>query len=296
MTYLKDLPIGAKIRENKSGTVFIVADHHHTGWKGTTVLSDKVCLISCIDAKEPSNPDEKIAAMGCNRYSLSNIHQWLNSAEENWYHPTHEFDAPPCDESIAMRQDVYQSDFFDQDSKFTPPFGYAGQPGYLARFDKAFQDSIIPNPIPCFGPNDPDIIHYGPPVAEDVICKAFLPSAAEIGLEDEIRWEGYLIRLFLDPRMRMSDPENAAIHKEPDYVYKQSAVAFWVRSPLGGSSSMGKIYQVEHKFGDVVGATLMPHPVNYAAGIRPLLNLDDNIEITGRDEYGVYSIKCGGEK
>ena len=291
MTTIKDLPIGARFCEDKSGTVFVVADHRHTGWTGTTVITDRVCLISCIDAAEPENPDAEIAGKGCNRYALSNINQWLNSAETDWYQPMHEYDAPPKEDLISMRSEVFESRFFDPDGTFPAPYAYDTLPGYLARFSDGFRESILDTPVPCFGPSDPDIIHYGPPAAESVTCKAFLPSASEIGLEDEIRWEGYLIRLFLDPRMRMCAPENAAIHRDDDFDYKQSAVALWIRSPLGGSSSMGKIYQVEHKFGDVVGAVLMPHPVNYAAGIRPIMNLDDNLRITGRDDYGIYRIQ-----
>ena len=162
---------------------------------------------------------------------------------------------------------------------------------HLSRFSEEFREAILETSVPCFGPFDPDIIHYGPPSAEQVKCRAFLLSAAEIGLEDEVRWEGYMIRLFLDPRMRMCAPENAAIHRDADFNYRQSAVALWLRSPLGGSTNMGKIYQVEHKFGDVVGAALMPHPVNYAAGIRPVMNLDDSLQIAGRDENGIYLLK-----
>ena len=291
MTYVKDLPIGSRIREKESDTVFLVADHHHTGWKGTTLVSDRVCMISCIDAAEPENPDEQAAVSGCNRYALSNIHQWLNSAKDHWYEPQHAFDAPPSEDRIAMRTDVFASRMFDPEGIFPAPYAYDQLPGYLARFSEGFREAILPSPVICFAPSDPDIMYFGPPQGETISCKAFLLSAAEIGLEDEIRREGYLIRLFLDPRMRMSAPENKAIHQDPDFDYKQSPVTFWLRSPFGSTTGMGKIYQVEHKFGDVVGATLMPHPVNYAAGIRPAMNLDDMVCVCGRDEYGVYQLQ-----
>ena len=291
MTYVKDLPIGSRIREKESGTVFLVADHHHTGWEGTTLVSDRICMISCIDAAEPENPDEQAAASGYNRYALSNIHQWLNSAKDHWYEPQHAFDTPPSEDRIAMRTDVFTSKMFDPEGIFPAPYAYDQLPGYLARFSEGFREAILPSPVICFGPSDPDIIYFGPPQGETISCKAFLLSAAEIGLEDEIRREGYLIRLFLDPRMRMSAPENKAIHQDPDFDYKQSPVAFWLRSPFGSTTGMGKIYQVEHKFGDVVGATLMPHPVNYAAGIRPAMNLDDMACVCGRDEYGIYQLQ-----
>ena len=291
MTKIKDLPIGARICENKSNTVFVVADHNHTSWRGTTVVADRVCMISCVDAAEPSNPDEAQAKCGCNRYAVSNINQWLNSDQEKWYQPQHEYDAPPREDLISMRTDVFESKLFDPEGVFPGPYSYENMPGYLTRFSESFREAILTSPVICFGPSDPDIIYYGPPAGETIECKAFLLSAAEIGLENEIRREGYLIRLFLDPSMRMSAPENAAIHKDADFDYRQSAVAMWLRSPLGNNSGMGKIYQVEHKFGDVVGETLMPHPVNYAAGIRPAMNLDDEIQVTGRNKYGIYLIQ-----
>ena len=235
MTYVKDLPIGSRIREKESGTVFLVADHHHTGWEGTTLVSDRICMISCIDAAEPENPDEQAAASGYNRYALSNIHQWLNSAKDHWYEPQHAFDTPPSEDRIAMRTDVFTSKMFDPEGIFPAPYAYDQLPGYLARFSEGFREAILPSPVICFGPSDPDIIYFGPPQGETISCKAFLLSAAEIGLEDEIRREGYLIRLFLDPRMRMSAPENNAIHREPDFDYKQSPVAFWLRSPFGST-------------------------------------------------------------
>ena len=290
MTIIKDLPIGSRIMEQSSGTVFVIADHHHTGWEGTTVVPDRVCLISCVDAAEPDNPDADAAKSGSNRYALSNIHQWLNSSEERWYQPMHAYDTAPADERISMRQDVFGSRFFDPEGTFPPPYGYEHLPGYLSRFPGSFREAVLETPVICFGPVDPDIIYYGPPAGETVRCKAFLPSAAEIGLENEIRKEGSLIRLFLEPRMRMCAPDPAAIHREDTFDYKQSAVALWLRSPLGGTSHMGKIYQVEHKFGDAVGETLMPHPVCYAAGIRPVMNLDDQLPVGGRDEYGIFHI------
>lgn len=293
MRTIKELPIGSRIREQKSGTIFLVADHNHAGWNGTTLVSDKVCLISCIDAAEPNNPDDRISKNGNNRYAHSNINQWLNSDKETWYAPMHEYDNAPSEDFIVSRQDVFSSKLFDPDGTFPAPYAYDNIPGYLSRFESSFIDLLEDTVLPCFGPSDPDIIHYGPPSAEEITCRVFIPSADEIGLEDEVRWEGYLIRLFRDARMKMCAPEPDAIHREKDFIYKQSAVACWLRSPVGNTSSMGKIYQAEHKFGDVVGAALMPHPVNYVAGIRPIMNIRDKAIVSDRDADGIYNITGG---
>ena len=49
------------------------------------------------DAKEPNNPDSSRKTSGNNKYSVSNINQWLNSdsAANEWYASQHEYDAPP---------------------------------------------------------------------------------------------------------------------------------------------------------------------------------------------------------
>lgn len=289
--YIKDLPIGSRIREGKSGDIFIVADHQHMGWKGTTLVAEEAVMISCIDSAEPSNPDASIAAGGNNRYIHSNIHQWLNSASDNWYTPMHEYDEIPSEDGIVMRTDVFKSALYDHDAELAGPYSYHDKPGYLSRFSKTFTDALIENNILSFGVFDPDIIHYGPPTPEKVPAKAFLLSSAEIGFEDEPRYEGFLVKLFQDARYRMCSASAEALHKAPDYVYKQSAVAYWLRSIKGGTKDQAKIFQTEHKLGDVIEIKTDVHPVNYAAGIRPAMNISDDLPLTSRDEYGIWNIE-----
>ena len=49
----------------------------------------------CFDAKEPGNENRDIQYNGNSNYALSNVHSFLNSDEENWFHPTHDYDAAP---------------------------------------------------------------------------------------------------------------------------------------------------------------------------------------------------------
>ena len=103
---LKDLLIGAKVREHKSSVVFLVADHNHTAYRGTALVTDCAIKLASLDAAEPDNPDKDMKEFGNNFYPQSNIHQWLNSNEVDWYRPAHEFDAPPVQENIDLgRQD-----------------------------------------------------------------------------------------------------------------------------------------------------------------------------------------------
>ena len=55
------------------------------------------------DAKEPNNPNASRKNSGNNKYSVSNINQWLNSdgAANEWYTAQHEYDAAPDYQSKA---------------------------------------------------------------------------------------------------------------------------------------------------------------------------------------------------
>lgn len=66
---------------------------------------DSVATIGTMqyDAEEPSNPNPNRQSSGNNRYSVSNINQWLNSdgAANEWYTAQHEYDAPPSYQNKA---------------------------------------------------------------------------------------------------------------------------------------------------------------------------------------------------
>jgi hypothetical protein len=76
-----------------------------------TLMTKNIIKLAAIDAKEPSNPNSDRASYGNNRWSVSNIRQWLNSTDKagNWYTPQHEYDSAPdnvnLEESIAYFND-----------------------------------------------------------------------------------------------------------------------------------------------------------------------------------------------
>ena len=51
--------------------------------------------LMAFDAAEPDNNDNYSKKSGTNKWQLSNIKQFLNSDQDNWYHPQHQYDAPP---------------------------------------------------------------------------------------------------------------------------------------------------------------------------------------------------------
>lgn len=58
-------------------------------------ITEHVIDFLAFDAKELMNQENGYDVIGNYNYDLSNIRQFLNSEEENWYLPFHEHDAPP---------------------------------------------------------------------------------------------------------------------------------------------------------------------------------------------------------
>jgi hypothetical protein len=296
---LKDLPIGAKIREQKSSVVFLVAAHNHTGYSGTTLVTDCAIKLAAIDAAEPGNPDEAKQQFGNNFYPLSNIHQWLNANESNWYKPSHEFDAPPVTEYLDHgRLDFYDVPFYSNEAKFVGDFSYKDDPGFLSWFSPAFVESLHEVEVSCHLEQESGKVNNVPPTPYHLKTKAFLLSAAELGFEDvQPVMEGFCFPLFHDGRMRAVAPTPTAIGKPSDYIYDDCSFFYWLRTAAPGSSSASLIYNSDHRSADFRGAPISgasfsgPTHVNGVCGIRPALNLDSGVTVSDQAETsGIYSL------
>ncbi|OGO24443.1 MAG: hypothetical protein A2144_01565 [Chloroflexi bacterium RBG_16_50_9] len=295
---LKDLPIGAKVREPKSSVVFLVADHNHTAYTGTALVTDCAIKLASIDAAEPDNPDEAKKEFGNNFYPLSNIHQWLNSNQSDWYKPAHEFDAPPVLENIDQgRLDFYDVPFYSEEAKFIGDFSYKDAPGFLTWFSREFVDSICEVNVPCYVDPVPGEIHHGPPDPVYVRSRAFLLSAPEMGFEKtRTGTEGFRLPLFNDTRMCVVAPTPAAIGKPDDYVYDDCSLWYWLRTPILGSATTAMIYNSDHRFGDYNSSPTGRLPVRAICGIRPALNLDSGVPVSDEpDTLGIYTLLFGVE-
>ena len=58
-------------------------------------MAKQILDLRCFDAMEPSNSDTNRQKYGNNNWGVSNIEQWLNSDQSNWYSAQHSADAPP---------------------------------------------------------------------------------------------------------------------------------------------------------------------------------------------------------
>jgi hypothetical protein len=293
---LKELPIGSKVREQKSSVIFLVADHNHTAYAGTTLVTDCAIKVASFDAAEPDNPDKAIKEFGNNFYPLSNIHQWLNTNETDWYKPAHEFDAPPVVDNIDMgRLDFYDVPFYSEDAKFTGDFSYKNDSGFLTWFSPEFVNSIFEVKVHCYMVPKPGEIHDGPVTPFNLKTKVFLLSAAEMGFETRTN-EGFRFPLFNDPRIRVVAPTPTAIHRPVDYIYNDCSFWYWLRTPVLGSTSMAMHYNSDHKIGDNNPSSAGQLPVRAISGIRPAMNLNSGIIVSREpDALGIYTLLFGGK-
>lgn len=163
MPLIKDLPIGAKI---KFGTYQVKKEEphkicwlkaHHDNTFITEFIEDQLHF----DVKEPDNPDELRKTGGSNRYSTSNIDQFLNSYGEHWYKPKTEYDVPPIE------------------GHGDDGVGYVDKPGFLSLFELWEIESIIPAEIRTLLYKDDKYVSEedGKEVTtETIIRNVFLPS------------------------------------------------------------------------------------------------------------------------
>lgn len=125
---LSELPVGAKIQDPNTKyydapIVWLVADHGYYGETLTTLVSERILTFKAFDASEPNNSSDWRADFGNNDYKVSNIAQWLNSNEGNWFKPLHVYDQAPTEEFVSSRP-------------------YADESGFLTNFSEEFIQHI----------------------------------------------------------------------------------------------------------------------------------------------------------
>lgn len=149
----------------------VVGVNHHTSeehQQTITLMTKNIIRYAAFDVAEPNNPlyddsdsEKARAEHGNNRWSVSNIRQWLNSsgAANEWFTKQHEYDeAPTADKEL-----------YNDDS------AYADEPGFLAGFSadvlQHFTDITNTTAIP-------NIDGGG---SEATVDKVFLASYTEMG-------------------------------------------------------------------------------------------------------------------
>lgn len=94
---ISDLKVGARLFFGNYGTN--ATSIHPITWlkasKDNEFLSEFVLDLLKFDACERTNPNRDMYWYGNEDYEVSNIIQFMNSCEDEWYYPMHEYDSPP---------------------------------------------------------------------------------------------------------------------------------------------------------------------------------------------------------
>ena len=191
----------------------VVGVNHHRDMNNEskptiTLMSKNILRYAAFDAKELSNPDSDRQEMGNNRWSVSNIRQWLNSesAANSWFILQHEYDAEPNASNVEYNESG----------------AYSDEAGFLAGFSSGIKQhlAIVKNKtILC----DYDKSSLGVDF-EETEDKVFLPSYTEMGYGN----------------LDNNNPEG--VHLSNKFTNHNSRVKgslddyYWMRSPIPDGS------------------------------------------------------------
>ena len=277
---LSNLPVGAKVKfgkfqvntEDAQPIVWtIVAKNHQCTpaypENAITLHATEILDLRCFDAKEPSNSNSDRRASGNNRYSVSNLDQWLNkdAAGGAWYSPAHSADHSP------------------DTTAGTGSYGtqYATRPGFLNGFTDDEKAAILSTTIRVVKP----ITDGGS--YEDIARKVFLPSTTEVGLDNEnnipegTAWGYYTSDTARIGYVTQQCFSNTLSSAKPSS--KNTACDWWLRTP-------------RYSFPDYVRNVRMNGTLSYVfafhgdLGVRPALNLSSSLLVSdSTDVDGCYT-------
>lgn len=249
---ISSLPVGALVKSpntkyNNSVIRFIVG-HQASG--RTKLITEKIITLKCFDAKEPSNPNSDRANYGNNRYSQSNIDQWLNSTAGPgaWYSARHSYDAPPNNANVWSGYNEYDA-----------------EAGFLSNFEESFRNAILDTTIRVAKNTVTDGGGY-----EDITRKVYLLSTTEVGLPNENGVaEGSKWDLFSDDNSRKAYPTAEAASRseytEPS-LNASSHWHWWLRTPYASYARRVRSVYSDGSFHD-------NDAFNGGRGVRPALEL-----------------------
>ena len=111
------LPVKAKIKDTSTTyygvpIIWEIGDKNHAGYpaNSVTLVAANILKLACFDAKESGNDDSSRRSYGNNRYSLSNLRQWLNKAGSPWYQAQHGADAAPTNANVWSNYNEYDDE------------------------------------------------------------------------------------------------------------------------------------------------------------------------------------------
>lgn len=223
--------------------------------------------LKCFDAKESGNSNSSRQSYGNNRYSVSNIDQWLNSAASSWYSARHSADAAPTNANVWNNYNEYDA-----------------EAGFLTNFESDFRNAILNATIRVALNTVTDGGGY-----EDITRKVFLLSNTEVGLSNENSVaEGTLWPYFNSASRRQCYPTSEAVSKSEYTSSSLSASSYWywwLRTPNAGSA-----YSARRVYTD--GSLYYHNAYHGNYGVRPALYLgSSNLVSDSTDTDGAYILQ-----
>ena len=274
---ISNLPIGAKVKfghyevesEGAMPITWIIVAKNHRDYPANSITlhTEKIIDLRCFDAKEPNNPNNNRKEFGNNRYSVSNIDQWLNkagSAAGGWYVAQHDYDQAP------NAANVYHN---------TP---YDTRPGFLYHFSAEERNAILYTTLRVAKPSV-DGGGY-----EDITRRVFLPSRTEVGLGNEGGIAEGTVWGFYTSNDARRAPLTAQAFNNTLSSSKPSAIDnswfWWLRTP---NSSLTWLSCVVNGSG-----TLSHLDAHFGfIGVRPALNLSSSLLVSDTtDADGCYTM------
>lgn len=267
------LPVKAKVKDTSTTyygvpIIWEIGDKNHAGYpaNSVTLVAANILKLACFDAKESGNSDNNRRNYGNNRYSLSNLRQWLNKAGSPWYQAQHGADAAPTNANVWSNYNEYDD-----------------EAGFLTGFSAQMLAAILNTTLTVAKAS----VDGGG--SETVTDRVFLLSKAEVGLgaENGVS-EGSTLAMFSDNASRQCRPTAQAVSNSE---YKTSSLSasqpwwYWLRSPSASGS-----YNVRVVYSD--GALFNGIGAYYGnGGVRPALNLSSSILVSDSpDSDGAYTI------
>lgn len=268
---LSALPVGSVVKSTNTkynGTAIrFIVGHQDTTNGRTKLVTEKIITLKCFDAKEASNRNSNRKSYGNNRYSVSNIDQWLNSAASSWYSARHSYDAAPTNANVYSNYNEYDA-----------------EAGFLTNFEADFRAAILDTVIRVAKNTVTDGGGY-----EDITRKVYLLSNTEVGLANENSVaEGTVWSYFNSATRRQCMPTAEAVSKSE---YTNSSLTsssnwyWWLRTPYAAYSEYARFVNTGgYLYGDRAY-------IGYR-GVRPALELSStNLVSDSTDTDGAYILQ-----
>ena len=276
---LSNLEVGSKVKfgkyqvesEEAQDIVWTIVVKNHVSEpaypdNSVTLHASEILDLRCFDAKEPNNSNSDRKNYGNNRYSVSNMHQWLNSnaAAGAWYSAQHSADQSPNSSSYVAHGTEH-----------------ASRPGFLNFFSDEEYAAILDTTIRVVKPST-DGGSY-----EDITAKVFLPSTTEVGLSNEnsiaegAAWGYYTTDTARIGYLTSQAYNNTKSSSKPSSI--STAWYWWLRTPIYSDAC-----DARRVYSDGSLHYSLAYYGNH--GVRPALNLSSSLLVSdSTDADGCYT-------